>query len=240
MSYEADAGRRVGRVAALWRYPVKSMAGEPLEEAEVSWHGVAGDRRWAFIRGDVPRSGFPWLTLRENSRMIDYRPSFADPARPDQSQTIVRTPAGDELDVVDPTLAAELGDGLRALKQDRGVFDSAPLSVISRETIAAIGDRVGAELDPRRFRPNILVETDQGLPFAEDAWLGATVIAGGVGLRVDRRDERCVIVNLDPVTGERDPAVLKTIGRERQACLGVYGAPVRPGRVRVGDPVFLA
>jgi hypothetical protein len=229
----------VGRVAELWRYPVKSMAGEPLEEAEVSWHGVAGDRRWAFVRGDVPRSGFPWLTLRENSAMIDYRPAFADPGRPDDSRTLVRTPAGDELDVVDPALAAELGDGLRALKQDRGVFDSAPLSVISMETIGALGERVGTPLDPRRFRPNIVVETGDGVPFAEDTWVGSTVIAGGVGLRVDRRDERCVIVNLDPVTGERDPAVLKTIGRERQARLGVYGAPVQPGRVRVGDPVSL-
>ena len=60
------SGEPVGRVVGLWRYPVKSMAGEPLTEIEMSWHGFAGDRRWAFIRDDVTRSGFPWLTLRAN------------------------------------------------------------------------------------------------------------------------------------------------------------------------------
>ncbi len=58
-------GTSVGRVVGLWRYPVKSMAGEALKEAEVSWHGFAGDRRWAFIRDGMVNSGFPWLTLRE-------------------------------------------------------------------------------------------------------------------------------------------------------------------------------
>jgi uncharacterized protein YcbX len=58
-------------------------------------------------------------------------------------------------------------------------------------------------------------------------------------MRVDRRDERCVIVNVDPATAERDPAVLKAVAREREACHGVYGTPVEPGRVFVGDPVLL-
>jgi uncharacterized protein YcbX len=65
--------REVGRVAALWRYPVKSMAAEALEEVEVSWHGLAGDRRWAFVRDGIPRSGFPWMAIRERSEMGRYR-----------------------------------------------------------------------------------------------------------------------------------------------------------------------
>ena len=71
----------VGRVAGLWRYPVKSMAGEELDGAEVSWHGLAGDRRWAFIRAGQVRSGFPWLTIRERPELAHYRPRFADPGR---------------------------------------------------------------------------------------------------------------------------------------------------------------
>jgi hypothetical protein len=58
-------GRVVGRVVGLWRYPVKSMAAETLAEVDVSWHGLVGDRRWAFVREGAERSGFPWLTLRE-------------------------------------------------------------------------------------------------------------------------------------------------------------------------------
>src|SRR5690606_36924276 len=65
----------LGRVVGLWRYPVKSMAGEALAETEVSWFGFAGDRRWAFVRGGAVQSGFPWLTLRERADMAHYRPS---------------------------------------------------------------------------------------------------------------------------------------------------------------------
>jgi hypothetical protein len=58
-------------------------------------------------------------------------------------------------------------------------------------------------------------------------------------MRVDQQDERCVIVNVDPVTSERNPAVLRATARERATCTGVYGSTVAPGRVAVGDPVAL-
>jgi uncharacterized protein len=229
----------VGRIAALWRFPVKSMAAEPLEDIEVSWHGLAGDRRWAFVRGGLERSGFPWMTIRERSNMGRYLPSFADPSRPDDSRTVVRTPAGGELDVVDPALAAELGEGVRVLKQDRGVFDAMPLSLVSTQSVAALGALVGSELDPLRFRPNLLVEAAGDEPFQEEAWVGAVLRIGAMRMRVDQQDERCVIVNVDPVTSERNHAVLRTLAREREACIGVYGSTVSPGRVAVGDVVVL-
>jgi uncharacterized protein len=227
----------VGRVLGLWRYPVKSMAPEELSSVEVGFAGLTGDRRWAFVRGDVPRSGFPWMTIRERSNMARYVPSFVDPSRPDASRTVVRTPSGAELDVIDPALAAELGEGVRVIKQDRGVFDAMPLSLVSTQSIAALGERVGRELDPLRFRPNLLIEASE--PFEEEAWVGSLLRVGGMAMRVDRQDERCVIVNVDPVTSERDPAVLRTIAKERQACTGVYGSIVIPGRVAAGDPVVL-
>jgi uncharacterized protein len=228
-----------GRVAAIWRYPVKSMASEALESVEVSWHGLAGDRRWAFVQDGLERSGFPWLTIRERSDMWQFRPSFADPSRPDSSRTLVRTPDGRELDVVDPALAAELGSGVRVIKQNRGVFDVSPLSLTTTQSVAAIGELVGAELEPRRFRPNLLVEAAGDEPFAEDQWVGSVLEIGSGRIRVDLRDERCVMVNVDPSTTERDAAVLKAIARERDACLGVYGSTVAPGRIAVGDPVRL-
>lgn len=231
--------RVVGRVAALWRYPVKSMAAEPIEEAEVSWHGVAGDRRWAFVRGGMERSGFPWLTIRELPAMGLYRPRFADPERPDGSATLVRTPSGAEMDVVDPALAAELGHGARVIKQDRGIFDTFPLSLLTTQTLAGLGALVGSPLDVQRFRPNLLIEAPDGGPFPEDAWVGSVLRIGGARVRVDKRDQRCVMVNVDPATSRRDPAVLRAIAREREACLGVYGSVVQPGTVRTGDEVAL-
>ena len=226
-------------MVGLWRYPVKSMAGEGLEDVEVSWHGLAGDRRWAFVRDGVVRSGFPWLTIRQRPEMGHYRPSFLDPRRPDRSPTVVRTPAGAELDVVDPALAAELGAGVRVIKQDRGVFDAMPFALITTQTIAGLGALVGADLAVERFRPNLLVRATGGEPFQEDAWIGWVLRIGELRMRVDQRDERCVMVNVDPATTARDPAILRAIARERETCLGVYGSTVQPGRVAVGDPVVV-
>src|SRR5689334_4086923 len=100
----------VGRVVALRRYPVKSMAPEELDGAEVSWHGLAGDRRWAFVRDGQVRSGFPWLTIRERAEMARYRPFYTERARPNASATLVRTPSGGELDVAAPALVADHAD----------------------------------------------------------------------------------------------------------------------------------
>src|SRR5437763_3654366 len=147
---------------ALCRSPVKSMAAEGLAHVEASWHGFAGDRRWAFIRDGQVRSGFPWLTIREQPEMARYRPRLAEPDRPGASPTLVRTPAGGELDVADPALAAELGPRVRVIKQDRGVFDTMPLSLLTTQALAALGQLAGADLAAGRFRPNLLVEATSG------------------------------------------------------------------------------
>ena len=237
---DARNERVVGRVVGLWRYPVKSMGGEALPEADIGWHGLSGDRRWAFIRSSVAHSGFPWFTLRQRHDLGRYRPFFADPARPDKSKTMVRTPSGDTFEVVDPALVAELyKDEVRLIKQDRGNFDSFPLSMISTQTVDWLGGKVGATLDVQRFRPNILVEAAGEAPFAEDDWLGKVLRIGGMRMRVDRRDSRCVVITLDPGTGERNPAVLRTVAEDREGRLGVYGTTVEPGRVAVDDSVIM-
>ena len=231
-------GRQVGRVVGLWRYPVKSMAAEALTETDVSWHGVAGDRRWAFVRDGMAQSGFPWLTLRQRGDMHHYRPSFVEPARPDKSATLVRTPSGTVFDVADPALGEELcPGGVRVIRQDRGVFDTFPLSLITTQTIARLGGMVGAELDVERFRPNILVEAADATPFSEDGWVGCVLRIGGMRMRVDKRDGRCVVITIDPVTTDRNPAILRTVARDREGCLGVYGSTVAPGRIAVNDAV---
>jgi uncharacterized protein YcbX len=216
------------------------MAAEPLDEVEVSWHGLAGDRRYAFVREGLERSGFPYLTIRERSNMAHFRPSFSDPAKPDASRILVSTPAGAEFDVTDPALVEELGGGAHPIKLNRGLFDNSPLSLTTTQTVAGLGALVGRELTPQRFRPNLLIEaTGEHTPFPEDAWVGSVLRVGAMRMRVDQRDERCVVVNVDPATSERDPAILRTLARAREACLGVYGATVEPGRVAVGDQVLL-
>lgn len=229
-----------GRVVGLWRYPVKSMAAEALAEVDVSWHGLVGDRRWAFIRSDAPRSGFPWFTLRQRADLNHYRPSFVEPERPDKSPTVVRTPSGAVLEVTDQALAAELDPtGIRAIKQDRGIFDTFPLSLVTTQTLSALGEMVGDRLDVSRFRPNLLVEATDEAPFQEDDWVGRVLQIGGLRMRIDQRDGRCVVITIDPATTVRTPEILRTVARERQGCLGVYGSTVAPGRVSVGDAVVV-
>jgi len=213
------------RIAQLWRFPVKSMAGEPLAEADVYWHGIRGDRRYALVQPELVHSDFPWLTIRERAELVGYRPRLLDPERPDDSRVAVTTPAGEELDVVE--LAERLG--AHSIKLNRGAFDSAPLSLISLGTVG--------ELDPRRFRMNLVV--DAPAAFAEDAWIGRTLRIGGLRLRVDRPDSRCTIITTDPDTGVRDPAILKEYGRVHNACAGVYCSVVQPGVVAVGDEVIV-
>lgn len=232
-------GSEVGRVKALFRYPVKSMGAESLESVDVGFHGLAGDRRWAFVREGLERSGFPWLTIRQRPEMWHYQPRFAESDQPEASATIVRTPSGAEFDVVDAALAAELGHGARVIRQDVGIFDWLPISLITTQSIASIGASVGSILDPRRFRPNLLIEATGDDGFQEEEWMGAVLRIGGFAMRIDDRDKRCVIINVDPVTAARHPAVLRAVAQERQAHLGVYGSTVVPGRVAVGDRVTI-
>ena len=229
----------IGQVAGLFRYPVKSMAAEPMQSADVGWQGLAGDRRWAFVRGGMEQSGFPWLTIREQPLMAQYRPRFTDPGQPDSSTTLVTSPSGVDYEVADPALADELGFDSRVIRQSRGIFDAFPLSVISTATIDSIGGTVGETLDPRRFRPNIVVEFRAGQPFAEDGLVGREIRLGSVTVRFDKRDKRCVAINVDPVTSEKNPAVLRAVAQERQACLGVYATIVSTGSISAGDPVVV-
>ena len=224
----------------LHRYPVKSMAGELLSSVPVSWHGLAGDRRWAFIRAGMERSGFPWLTIREKPDLWRYEPYFVDSTDAESSRTMVRTPDRDELEVTDPELCRRLGDGVRVMKQYSGIFDTFPLSFLTVQSVEGLSDLVGQALMPLRFRPNILIDTGQTPPFPEDGWAGAILRIGGLRCRIDRRDKRCAIVNVDPVNPtSTNPDVLRAIVQQRGAHFGMYGSAVEPGEVSVGDCVIL-
>jgi len=239
MTAPVRSSQVLGRVAALWRYPVKSMAAEPLDAVDVGWHGLVGDRRWAICRDDKAAFGFPWLTLRERPDMNRFRPAYVDPDKANQSPVTVQLESNKQIELLDPAFVRELGDNLRILKLFRGTFDVMPLSLITTQTIAGIGSALGDPVDVHRFRPNLLVEAAGDEPFPEDTWVGGVLRIGSMRMRVDQRNERCAVVNVDPATGKRNPAVLRAIARNRDARLGVYGSTVEPGRVCVGDAVIL-
>jgi uncharacterized protein YcbX len=234
---------RLATVAALWRYPVKGLAGEPLDAAPLKWAGVAGDRRWAFLfDGDTSR--FPWFTSRRHSPLLRWTARLADPEDPEHSAIAVTAPDGTMRDIADPELRAALGDAagrpLRLIRSGRGLFDAFPLSLLGTGTVRAIGERSGHEaLDARRFRPNLLIEAE---PFAEESWVGATLQLGerddAPRIRLDTPNERCVVISIDPETAERDPLVQRAVVQERANRTGLYATVARPGTVHAGDPVL--
>ena len=233
----------VGRVRAIYRYPVKSMAGELLASAQLGWHGLDGDRRLAFVRRGA-QGGVPWLTASKLASLITYVPlRDAEDALPSR----VRTPNGEELELRGDALQAELtfahGAPVELMQIDNGIFDDAPLSIITMNAIAAVTGEARVDADPRRFRPNLLVETPDGSPFPEDAWVGRTLRIGegeeAPAVSVCTRDVRCVMINLDPETAVSDARLLKASVRINENCAGVYATIVKTGRVRVGDALYL-
>ncbi len=241
----------LGRISAIFRYPVKSMAGELLDVARLSWHGIEGDRRLAFRRL-TDKSGFPWLTASKLPQLLLYKP-FGRNSNTAESNTAgllpthVRTPDGKEYELRSDELREELssryGSDVELMNLKHGIFDEACISVISLGTVHGVERESGREVDLRRFRPNVVIETDSAEPFEEDRWCGRTLMFGegnsGAALRVTMRDERCVMVNLDPDTAERDSEVMKTVVRMNENYAGVYGTVVRAGELRVGQVVTL-
>jgi uncharacterized protein YcbX len=236
----------LGHIRELVRYPVKSMAGIATESAYLGWHGLDGDRRFAFRRRD-DNSGFPWLSASRYPELILYHPFGLDEAAGEPLPTHVRTPAGSELELRSPELQNEIaersGCSLELMKLKHGIFDDAPVSVISLATIDGIGREAGADLDRRRFRANILLETGNTEPFLEDGWVGGTLLFGDSEPRpavsVTARDVRCVMINLHPDTAAQEPRALKTVVRLNGNNAGVYGTVVQAGTIRVGQPVSL-
>jgi uncharacterized protein YcbX len=228
------ADRMVGTVQELRRYPVKSMAAESLDSSTISWHGLAGDRRWAFIRPGMERSGFPWLTIREKPDLWRYEPRVLDPRDVEGSKTVVKTLDGAELEVADE-IARRLAER-QVIKQFSGIFDTMSLSLLTVQSVEGLSGPVGQSLAALRFRPNILINGCESDSFPEDRWVGAILRAGTLRCRVDKRDKRCVVVNVDPSNAGSNSDVLRAIVKERDAHFGVYGSTVEPGNWLSGTP----
>ena len=236
----------VGHVREIVRYPIKSMAGLPTDSALVGWHGLEGDRRFAFRRLD-DKSWFPWLTASRLPELLLYQPTGLDENADEPSPTHVRTPDGMSLAIgsaeLQKSVAEKFGSAVELMKLKHGIFDEASVSVINLATIAAIGVEAGQDLDTRRFRPNIVIAADATEPFQEDLWIGGRLVFGndqdGPILSMTLRDARCVMINLDPDTAKQDPRVMKAAVCLNNNNAGAYGTVVRTGRISVGQSVSL-
>ena len=256
----------IGKVESLWRYPVKSMRGEELDELFAGYAGVYGDRLFAFTSSAAPK-GFPFFTGRDQRQMIRYRTRFRNPekaARPinvseaekhnanpisaDASELIVdvETPDGKSFAIDDPALIDNLrsntdrNHALTLLRSDKAITDCSPLSILAVQTARKLGDETGVPVDKRRFRANVYVDLTNADGFAEDKFVGRSLRIGSkVTVAVLQRDARCMMITLDPDTAEKTPAILKQVAQAHEGMAGVYGAVLAEGMIRKGDPVEL-
>jgi uncharacterized protein len=238
---------RLGHVREIARYPVKSMAGVATDSATLGWHGLDGDRRFAFWRS-TDQSGFPWLSASRLPELVLYRPFGLDQSSDEPLPTHVRTPEGASLEIGSAELNEEVsrrfGGSVELMRLKHGIYDEAPVSVIGLATVAGIGRRAGMELDIRRFRANIVLETLDAEPFLEDGWVGGRLVFGDgepeAVVSVTLRDVRCMMINLDPETARQDPQVMRAVVGLNDNHAGVYATVVRTGRIHAGQAVSLA
>ena len=236
----------VGHIREIVRYPIKSMSGVPTSSAFLGWHGLQGDRRFAFRRLN-DNSGFPWLTASRLPELLLYAPLGLDENAEEPTPSHVRTPEGVTLPLesaeLQQSVAEKFGSAVELMKFKHGIFDDASVSVINLATISAICREAGSEMDTRRFRANILIESVTSEPFLEDAWIGGRLVFGdnkdGPIVSMTLRDLRCVMINLDPDTAQQDPRVMKAAVRLNDNNAGAYGTVVRTGQISVGQPLSL-
>jgi uncharacterized protein len=254
----------IGKVDSLWRYPVKSMGGEELDEAFAGFSGIYGDRLFAFRSSASPK-GFPYLTAREQQRLLQYRPRFryadkaarpinlieaegmgTNPVSADPTELIVdvETPDGKTLAIDDPVLIERLRANidqkhqLTLMRSERALTDCRPVSIFSLQSAKQLAEETGTSVDKRRFRANVYVDlvSDQG--FGENEFVGRSLRIGPkVVVMVLERDARCVMITLDPDTAEKTPAILKKVAQAHEGMAGVYGAVMIEGVLHKGDSV---
>src|SRR6266542_1946480 len=254
----------VGKIDSLWRYPVKSMRGEELDEAFAGFSGVYGDRLFAFKSSASPK-GFPYFTAREQTKLLQYRPRFrysdkaarpvnlteaekmgANPLSADFAELMVdvETPYGKALAIDDPALM----DMLRAdidqkhqltlMRSERAMTDCRPVSIFSLQSARQLAEETETPMNKRRFRANVYVDLASAGGFAENEFVGRSLRIGPkVVVSVLERDPRCMMITLDPDTGEKEPAILKKVAQAHDGMAGVYGAVLVEGTLHKGDPV---
>ena len=243
---------RLGTVTRLYRYPVKSLLGEPLGAAVVDRRGVEGDREWAVYTGDgMIGSGKNSRRFRRVDGLLQLRATLdaRAPGRPPHDGVPrMHLPDGRSLPVDDPdasdVLSALLGRPVE-LRTETTVphHDDSPLHLVTTTALATLGRELGHEVEVDRFRPNVVVDTlAAGLldGYPEDRWIGRDLALGDeVVLAVEGGMPRCVMVTAEQGDLPPDPSVLTTLGRVHDVDFGVQASVVRGGVIHPGDEVRL-
>jgi MOSC domain-containing protein len=221
------------RITHLWRYPVKSLAGEPLAQTRLDRGGMPFDRQYIIKDGEPTRKGNA-LTARVVSDLLAYQ------ATVDADAVRVSAPDGRIFPV--ETLSSHLASALgRALWVEAAPAGAAPfhdahdILVLNAASVRALEREWAKPLDPRRFRPNIMLDGDDLAPYVEDSWVGRRFSVGEAVLEGAALDQRCVLPTIDPQSLVRDPTLLRLIVERHNQCFGLYCRVLAAGNIALGD-----
>jgi MOSC domain-containing protein len=238
----AHDGTPVGRVRALYRYPVKSTAGQALQTAAVTARGLRHDRRWAAYTDDGG--------IASGKRTRRFRPviglmGWASSAEDDDDVPVLVSPDGARHRVDDPAaskaLSTAFGQEL-TLRPETTVqhHDESPLHLLTTSSLAAIDGLTGAAVDHRRFRANIIIDTGTEPAFLENEWNGAALAIGEeVVLHLGPGMPRCAMVDHPQAGVASGPRTLTLLGAHNNLELGLQARAGCLGTLRVGDVVTL-
>jgi uncharacterized protein YcbX len=250
------------RIVGIWRYPVKSLQGEPLEAAAVESDGLDGDRRWGIRDAHTGRI----LTARRRPELLHAAASYRDGVPvvtlPDGREAVGPGPLADRLlsewlgspvslvtslaeqpgraeffaDATDDT-----SEAIEWTMPERRYVDAAPLLVLTTASLrTAASLHPGGAWEPRRFRPNVLVDVeDDG--WVEDGWVGQVVQAGSASLLPLEGCVRCTMVTREQPGGlDEDRDVFRTLARHHGARFGVWCDVAVSGTLSLGGEVSVA
>lgn len=237
---------RVGKLQQVHRYPVKSFAGERLNEVQVEPYGLYGDRSHAIVDGS--KEGWDrFVTARDIPEMLLYRASLEmGEGGMEFPSLLITAPDGTRLSWNEELLhrfqdrcRQPLSLETHTREESQLAIDSGSVLLVTDASMRKLERQWGKRLDAGRFRPNLIVAMDEDRPFAEMEWTGRMLRIGTAVFQVDIACERCMMVTLDPATTERDPTLLKLLHAETALTFGMYAEVATPGMIRVGDDVDL-
>jgi uncharacterized protein YcbX len=227
-----------GRLAAVRRYPVKSMAGEVLDRADVEHRGLVGDRLWSLRDPDGK------LGSGKSSRRFRAMPGLLDlVARYDGDVPVVQLPDGrvvrGDAPEVHEVMSAYVGRPVTLAREDAvSHFDDGPVHLVTTASLTALSRHHGRDVDVRRFRPNLVIDTGDADGFVEQGWLGRRVAVGDdVLLEVVAPMPRCVMVTQPQRDLPADDGLLRRVTDIAEMNFGVLAEVVAAGSLAVGDAV---
>jgi uncharacterized protein len=239
--------RMAGTVAALWRWPVKSMGGERVRAMRVDGRGAGGDRTHAVFHEH--KGAQKPLTAREAPRLLAWRAEYPftvdgglDPRDPPRAMVVA--PDGHRYVWGDPRLKSalehDLGRTIEFHRDVGGIQDlERTLLVTTKASLDALGEELDGPIDIRRFRTNVHLELDAE-PWAELGWEGRELaFAGGVRVRFLHPCERCAIPTRHPDTQEKWPGLLRHLTAHHGMAFGINARVVAGGRMEIGEDVEL-